>query len=206
MVKTFVLSMMLTFFSPAFAQTVQPLEHQMTQPVIINGEQVEGVTLVRDGEVEKTSCPAPQSYKAVNDSSSGWACFDESSGIWLLHASAPASTTIYESDPQYYGYYGYPYSYPYPYYPYRYGYSYPFGFYGGPAFGFGFGFGHGHSHSHDHFDHGHFHGGEHFGGGHFEHGPHGDHGPGGFHGGGGGHGGGHGGGGHGGGGHGGGRH
>src|SRR6476659_4605181 len=107
MVKTIVLSMMLTalFFAPAFAQTVSPLEHQLTQQVIINGQEVQGITLVRDGRVEKPTCSSPQSYSAVNESSSGWACFDESSGTWLLHASTPATTTIYESDPQYYGYY-----------------------------------------------------------------------------------------------------
>jgi len=127
----------------AFAQASQ---ERIIQPIIVNGQQAQGVLIVQDGTIQSQTCPAPQRYVAADQSSSGWACFEASTGMWLLHAQPPQSppqtgpTIIYsEPAPVYvpattyaYGYYpfGYPY---YPYYGYRYIY--------GPSFGFGFGFG-----------------------------------------------------------------
>jgi hypothetical protein len=166
-----------------------PLQQRVAQTVIINGQQVHGVTVVQNGAVQSYTCPDPQPYVAADQSSSGLACFEQATGTWLLQAA-----NVYNEPPAYYpydpamsGYYGYPY--PYGYYPYSY--------YGGPFFQFGHGFGHGHFEPHErgrferhedgHFEpHEHGHPGGSFGHGSFGHG-------------GGGHEGGHGGGGHGGG-------
>src|SRR5689334_19902666 len=99
MVKTLVFSIMLTALllfapAPAFAQSAQPAEHQLTQPVIIDGQQTQGVTLMSDGKVQKPSCASPQSYVTVDDSSRGWACFDEVSGTWLLRAHGPENYLV----------------------------------------------------------------------------------------------------------------
>jgi len=127
----------------AFAQAPQ---ERIMQPIIVNGQQAQGVLIVQDGTIQSQTCPEPQRYVAADQSSSGWACFEPSTGMWLLHAQPPqpppqtGPTIIYSQPapvyvpaPTYaYGYYpfGYPY---YPYYGYRYIY--------GPGFGFGFGFG-----------------------------------------------------------------
>ena len=124
----------------AFAQTPQ---ERIMQPIIVNGQQAQGALIVQDGTIQSQTCAAPQRYVAADQSSSGWACFEPSTGMWLLHAQPPLQTgptiiysepaPVYVPAPTYaYGYYpfGYPY---YPYYGYRYIY--------GPSFGFGFGFG-----------------------------------------------------------------
>ena len=124
----------------AFAQ-----ERIITQPIIINGQQVQGVLVIENGAVQAQTCPAPQPYVAADQSSSGWACFEPSTGMWLLHAqplpgtaasgtaAPPGPTIIYSQPAPTYApalTYAYPFGYPY--------YGYP---YIGPSFGFGFGFG-----------------------------------------------------------------
>jgi hypothetical protein len=127
------------------------VQQRIAQPIIVNGQRAEGVTVLQNGAVQSFTCPSPQPYVAADRSSSGWACLDEGTGAWLTHAQPPASTEIYE----------YPYVSPYDY-------DYPYDYYdrylGAPAFSFGFGFGGGdhherHEHEHGHgkrsFEHGH---------------------------------------------------
>lgn len=130
----FLAGILLCFNGIGFAQGVQ---QRIPQAVIVNGQQTEGVTVMQNGMVQTVTCPSPQPYTAVDQSSSGWACLDESTGTWLLNAVPPQSSTVYTQPPAYYqeapGYYGYPY------YPYDY---YPYGYLAGPEFYFGFGGGH----------------------------------------------------------------
>ena len=123
----------------AFAQT--PPE-RITQPIFINGQQAQGVYVVQSGMMQRQTCAVPQQYVTTNQSSSGWACFEPSTGMWLLNAQPPqqiaapqqAPAIIYNEPPPVYvappvyGYYpiGYPY------------YGYPYFF--GPSFTFAFGF------------------------------------------------------------------
>src|SRR5262249_48643026 len=138
----------------AFGQIPPSEQQRIFQPIIINGQQQEqGVMVVQNGTVQTHTCPYPQQYVTADRSSSGWACFEETTGMWLLHAQppentapraptivysqptpvyVPAPTTPIYSYPYSYFAYGYPYSSYYPYY------SYPF--FVGPQFGFGFGF------------------------------------------------------------------
>src|SRR5437879_9035220 len=105
------------------------------QPIIVNGQQAQGVLIVQDGTIQSQTCPEPQRYVAADQSSSGWACFEPSTGMWLLHAQPPLQTgptiiysqpaPVYVPAPTYaYGYYPLAYSY----YPYRYIYGQSFGF------------------------------------------------------------------------------
>ena len=135
---------MLACSHPAFAQAPQ---ERIVQPIIVNGQQVQGVHVVQNGTIQSQTCPSPQQYMAIDQSSSGWACFEPSTGMWLLHAQPPLQaaapqqgptviysqpTPVYVAAPTY--------SYPYGYYPFGYPYyGYPYAF--GPSFGFGFGFG-----------------------------------------------------------------
>jgi hypothetical protein len=112
------------------------LQQRIPQPIVINGQQTEGVTIVQNGTVQTVNCPSPRPYTTADVSSSGWACFDESTGTWLLHALPPQSSGAYPNGAPGF-YYDYPDAgpyYPYGYYPYDY---YPYGFLGGPVYGFG---------------------------------------------------------------------
>ena len=137
MVQGFILSLLLA----ALPQTQQRIE----QRVVINGQEVQGTTMVQNGAVQNYTCSNPQQYVAVDQSSSGWACFDQATGTWFLHALPQQSATVYQQAPDYYpdtttqyGVYGDPYFG----YPYSYGWGAPF--FWGPGLGFGFGFGNGH--------------------------------------------------------------
>jgi len=124
-------------------------EPRVVEPIIVNGQQVQGVFVLQNGTVQSFTCPSPQLYTTADQSDSGWVCFDQATGTWLLHAQPPLQVTapqeqptivysqpspVYAPSPVYdYGYYPHPhYSYPYSYY------SYPY--FVGPRFGFGFGF------------------------------------------------------------------
>ena len=149
--KRLVLSIMmigvLAYSHSAFGQTAPTGQQRIVQPIIINGQQAQGVLVIQNETVQGYTCPSPQHYVTVDQSSSGWACFEQTTGMWLLHA--PRQTTYaYQQPPVYvpaptspvysYDAYGY---YPYGFYPYAY---YPYGYYPyiiGPRFGFGFGFG-----------------------------------------------------------------
>jgi hypothetical protein len=147
MVRNFFLSvLMLTIVGVPFALSAPQLT-SIPQQVIVNGLQAEGVTIVQNGVPQTRTCPMPQPYTTYG-SSSGWACYDEANGNWILNAQPPESSGYY-SEPPAYEYYGYPTPGSYGYYPFGYG------FYGAPLFSFGFGFGgHGHEHG-EHFEHGH---------------------------------------------------
>ena len=138
----------LGYSSIVFAQTTPPGE-QIVQPIIVNGQQVQGVMVIQNGAIQTFTCTSPQRYTTDNQTLSGWACFDQTLGTWLLHAQPPQQATYGYQPPSVYveptpiPYYSYD-AYPYSYYPYGY---YPFGYYSssrfivGPRFGFGFGFG-----------------------------------------------------------------
>ena len=55
--------------SAGFAQTQQ----HIAQAIIINGQQVQGVTVVENGSIRSFNCASPQPYVSADQSSSGWA-------------------------------------------------------------------------------------------------------------------------------------
>src|SRR5438093_3454368 len=123
----------LAYSHSAFGQTVPTGQQRIVQPIIINGQQAQGVLVIENGTVQGYTCPSPQKYATVDQSSSGWACFEQTTGMWLLHAQPPPQATaprqgptiVYQQPPVYvpaptlpiYSYYPYGY-YPYSYYPY----------------------------------------------------------------------------------------
>src|SRR6516165_3209271 len=68
----------------------------------VNGQQVQGVMVVQNGTVQTYTCLSPQQYVTVDQSSSGWACFEETTGVWLLHSQPPQTAYSYQQ-PQVYG-------------------------------------------------------------------------------------------------------
>src|SRR5690349_12077053 len=77
----------------AFGSPV-PHQHQIPQIIIVNGQQAEGVTVTQNGLALTFYCPNPQPYSAVDQSSSGWACFDANTGSWSLNAMPPACASV----------------------------------------------------------------------------------------------------------------
>src|SRR5215471_1210964 len=139
----------------AFGSPV-PHQHRIPQSIIVNGQQAEGVTVIQNGLAQTFNCPNPQPYMAVDQSSSGWACFDDNTGSWLLNAMPPVSANVFTEPRHYHGVPSDQYNYAYRDYTY-----YPEGFFAGPALPFGFGFGHGH----EYYDHEFKGGGYEYGGG-----------------------------------------
>src|SRR5262249_22261764 len=125
-------------------------------------------TIIENGYIRSNACASPQPYETVDGSETGWACFDQASGLWILHAPGPSGAgvsshqpavlysrpnTVYVPSINAESYPYYTYSYPYPYYSYPWGYSYPYyGFAPGLGLGFAFGFGNGYGH----FGHGYY--------------------------------------------------
>src|SRR5262245_13974358 len=111
-------------YSPSlFGQVPQ---ERINQPIIINGQEVDAVVVVQSGTILTQTCRAPQSYVTVDQSSSGWECFDASTGLWLLNARPPAqaaapqqppsvvysqTTPVYVPSTTIPSYYSYPYTY-----------------------------------------------------------------------------------------------
>jgi hypothetical protein len=119
----FVVTAALACSYSAFAQTPQ---ERIVHPIVVNGQQAQGVYVVQNGVMQKQACPAPQQYVAADQSSSGWACFEQASGMWLLNAQPPQQVATAQQGPAiiytqpapvyvappvygYYPYYGYPY-------------------------------------------------------------------------------------------------
>jgi hypothetical protein len=129
--------------SIGFAQTT-PTGEQIVQPIIVNGQQAQGVMVIQNGTIQTFTCLSPQPYTTSNQSENGWACLDQTTGMWLLHAQPPQQATSTYQQPDVYVV---PPTIPYyTYYPYSYSY-YPFGYYPtsrfivGQRFGFAFGSG-----------------------------------------------------------------
>jgi len=173
---------LVVFFPTLLAQSATPDQQQIAESITINGQPATGVLVEQNGNVLTYTCSSPQQYVTADGSESGWACFDQSTGMWILRAQPPSqSAGVYSvPDTVYAPTYNYGYAYPayptYPYYPY---YSYPY--FWGPQFGLGFGFGFRSGHFNNGFHGGHgFHGGQGFAHGGFNHGGF-NHGGGGFH-------------------------
>jgi hypothetical protein len=124
-----------------------PRQEHVEQTLLIKGREVDGVMIMQDGVAQSITCPSPQPYVTADGTSTGWACFDPATEMWLMNAKAQSATgyaqqPVYQERSTVYSYYSSPYWYPYPIpYPYP---NYPF-YYGGPfywgapSFRFGFG-------------------------------------------------------------------
>jgi len=79
---------------PGFSQ-VQPAQSRVPQQVIINGQTVTAVNVVAPGGGFQTyTCTNPQQYSSADGSSQGWACYQPSTGVWLLNALGPVQAQM----------------------------------------------------------------------------------------------------------------
>ena len=81
-----------TGFSQAPAvQTAPAAQYRIPQQIIINGQTVNGAYVpAANGGMQSFTCPGPQEYVTPDGASRGWACFDSTTGVWLLNALPPA--------------------------------------------------------------------------------------------------------------------
>src|SRR5262245_32059079 len=77
----------------AFAQSVLTGQQRIIEPIIVNGQQAQGALVVQNGKILGYSCPSPQSYVTIDQRESGWACFEETTGMWLLHGQPLQAAT-----------------------------------------------------------------------------------------------------------------
>jgi len=113
-----------------------PRQERDEQSLLIKGRGVDGVLIMQDGVAQSVTCPSPQPYVTADGTSTGWACLDPATGMWVMNAKTLSATDyaqqpVYQESSKVYSYYSSPYSYPYPMpYPYP---SYPY-YYGGPFY------------------------------------------------------------------------
>jgi hypothetical protein len=75
--------------SPAFSQA-QP-QSRIPQQIVINGQMASGAYVTAaGGQMQSFTCPSPQQYSTADGSSQGWACYEQTTGVWLLNAVPPA--------------------------------------------------------------------------------------------------------------------
>src|SRR5262250_1435193 len=78
------------FPSSGFSQ-VQTGQNRIPQQIVINGQMASGaIVTVAGGQIQSFTCPAPQHYTTADGSSQGWACYEQTTGVWLLNAVPPA--------------------------------------------------------------------------------------------------------------------
>src|SRR4029453_14736128 len=76
--------------SVALAQ-VQATPTRIPQQIVINGQMASGAYGTGPaGQLQSFTCPSPQQYTAADGSSQGWACYEQTTGVWLLNAIPPA--------------------------------------------------------------------------------------------------------------------
>jgi hypothetical protein len=76
--------------SLGFSQ-VQTTQNRIPQQIVINGQMASGAYVTGvEGQLQRFSCPSPQQYTTADGSSQGWACYEQTTGVWLLNAVPPA--------------------------------------------------------------------------------------------------------------------
>jgi hypothetical protein len=84
--------MMMSALSPVdgFSQT-QSVQNRIPQQIVINGQVANGAHVTTaGGQIQSFTCPSPQHYTSADGSSQGWACYEQTTGVWLLNAVPPA--------------------------------------------------------------------------------------------------------------------
>ena len=65
-------------------------QNRIPQQVLINGITVNAASVTTStGQIQSFTCSSPQQYTAPDGRSQGWACYDETTGVWLLNAVPP---------------------------------------------------------------------------------------------------------------------
>lgn len=64
---------------------------RIPQQIVINGQMASGAFVTGPGgQLQSFTCPSPQQYTTADGNSQGWACYEQTTGAWLLNAVPPA--------------------------------------------------------------------------------------------------------------------
>jgi len=75
--------------SEGFSQ-VQAAQNRIPQQIVVNGQTASGAYVTTStGQIQSFTCSNPQHYSTADGSSQGWACYEQTSGVWLLNAVPP---------------------------------------------------------------------------------------------------------------------
>jgi len=86
----------LSVWSPSsgFSQ-VQAAQNRIPQQIVINGQMASGAHVTTpEGQIQSFTCPSPQRYTTADGSSQGWACYEQTTGVWLLNAVPPSQAQV----------------------------------------------------------------------------------------------------------------
>jgi hypothetical protein len=79
--------------SPSGFSQVPAGQTRIPQQIVINGQMASGAYVTAGGgQMQSFSCPSPQHYTTADGGSQGWACYEQTTGVWLLNAVPPAQT------------------------------------------------------------------------------------------------------------------
>jgi hypothetical protein len=87
----FGISLAMSALSPSvgLSQT-QAAQNRIPQQIVIHGQLASGAYVTTaTGQLQSFTCPSPQQYTTADGSSQGWACYEHTTGVWLLNAAAP---------------------------------------------------------------------------------------------------------------------
>jgi len=85
--------------SAGFSQ-VQAAQNRIPQQIVINGQMASGAHVTTpEGRIQSFTCPSPQHYTTADGSSQGWACYEQTTGVWLLNAVPPAQGQVAPAPP-----------------------------------------------------------------------------------------------------------
>jgi hypothetical protein len=87
------------FAIPTLAQA----QARIAQPIVINGQQANGAYVsAPGGAMQPFTCDDPQQYTTPDGAAQGWACYEATTGVWLLNAIPPSAAqppAAYPSQP-----------------------------------------------------------------------------------------------------------
>ena len=94
-------AMLMTGFAmPSSAEA----QSRIAQQIVINGQMAYGVYVSAPGGGMQTfTCDSPQQYTTPDGAAQGWACYDGSTGEWLLNAVPPGAVqppVVYQPQPK----------------------------------------------------------------------------------------------------------
>jgi hypothetical protein len=79
---------------------VQNTQTRIPQQIVINGQMASGAYVTAGGgQMQSFTCPSPQHYATADGSSEGWACYEQTTGVWLLNAVPPAQAQVVQAPP-----------------------------------------------------------------------------------------------------------
>src|SRR5215471_6979806 len=83
------LTMLVAFPSVGFSQT-EALQNRIPQSIVVNGQTASGAYVTTpSGQIQSYTCPSPQRFTTADGRSQGWACYEQTTGVWLLSALPP---------------------------------------------------------------------------------------------------------------------